>query len=98
MKNMTYQELNQLSIEELRVLNKKVVEVIKMKRSESAMDIKEQLYVGANVSVDHPKMKGKQCRVKKINRTKAVVEVLNETSYGRVGSYNVPLSMIILNK
>lgn len=95
---MTYQELNQLSIEELRVLNKKVVEVIKMKRSESAMDIKEQLYVGANVSIDHPKMKGKQCRVKKINRTKAVVEVLNETSYGRVGSYNVPLSMIILNK
>ena len=95
---MTYQELNQLSIEELRVLNKKVVEVIKMKRSESAMDIKSELYVGANVSVNHPKMKGKQCRVKKINRTKVIVEVLNGPSYGRVGSYNVPLSMIELNK
>lgn len=95
---MTYQELNQLSIEELRVLNKKVVEVIKMKRSESAMDIKEQLYVGANVSVNHPKMKGKQLRVVKINRTKAVLEVLNGPSYGRVGSYNVPLSMIEVNK
>ena len=90
---MTYQELNQLSIEELRMLNKKVVEVIKMKRSESAMDIKEQLYVGANVSVNHPKMKGKQLRVEKINRTKAVLKVLNG-----VGSYNVPLSMIELNK
>lgn len=95
---MTYQELNQLSIEELRVLNTKVVEVIKMKRSEAAMDIKEELYVGANVSVNHPKMKGKQCRVKKINRTKAIVEVLNGPSYGRVSSYNVPLSMIELNK
>ena len=95
---MTYQELNQLNIEQLRVLNNKVVEVIKMKRSESAMDIKSELYVGANVSVNHPKMKGKQCRVKKINRTKVIVEVLNGPSYGRVGSYNVPLSMIELNK
>lgn len=95
---MTYGELNLMSIEQLRVLNKKVVEVIKMKRSESAMDIKSELYVGANVSVNHPKMKGKQCRVKKINRTKVIVEVLNGPSYGRVGSYNVPLSMIELNK
>ena len=94
---MTYSELNSLSIEELRVLNKKVVEVIKLKRNEVALDVKDSLYIGANVSVNHPKLSGKQCRVTKINRTKAVVEVLNGPSYGRVSSYNVPLSMISLN-
>ena len=40
---MTYQELNQLSIEELRVLNNKVVEVIKIKKSEDALNVKEEL-------------------------------------------------------
>ena len=90
---MTYQELNQMNIEQLRALNAKVVEVIKLKRSEVAMDIKEELYVGANVSVNHPKLMGKQLRVEKINRTKAKLKVLNG-----VGTWDVPLSMIILNK
>ena len=89
---MTYQELNQLSIEELRSLNTKVVEVIKMKRSVQAMDIKDELYLGANVSVNHPKLQGKQLRVEKINRTKAVLKVLNG-----VGQYTVPMSMITVN-
>lgn len=96
---MTYSELKNLSLEELRELNSKVVEVIKIKRSEVAYDMKNELYIGANVSVNHPKLSGKQCRVKKINRTKAVIDVLNETtSYGKVVTYNVPLSMLTLNK
>jgi hypothetical protein len=90
---MTYQELNQLSIEQLRVLNNKVVEVIKMKKSENALSIKEELYIGANVSVNHPKLKGKQLRVEKINRTKAVLKVLNG-----YGTYTVPMNMIEVNK
>jgi SepF-like predicted cell division protein (DUF552 family) len=89
---MTYSDLKKLSIDELRELNSKVVEVIKIKRSEIAFDIKNELYVGANVSVNHPKLSGKQLKVTKINRTKAVVEVLNG-----FGSYNVPLSMISVN-
>ena len=89
---MTYSELNQLTLEELRNLNSKVVEVIKLKRSEKAMGIKEELYIGANVSVNHPKLMGKQLRVEKINRTKAVLKVLNG-----VGSYTVPMSMISVN-
>ena len=40
---MTYQELNQLSIEELRVLNNTVVEVIKIMKSENALNVKEEL-------------------------------------------------------
>ena len=94
---MTYSQLNSLSIEELRALNSKVVEVIKMKRNEIALETKDELRVGMNVSVNHPKLAGKQCRVTKINRTKAVIEVLNGPSYGRVSSYNVPLSMIQIN-
>jgi len=89
---MNYSELKNLSLEELRELNSKVVEVIKIKKSELAWDIKNELYIGANVNVNHPKLNGKQCRVKKINRTKAVIEVLNG-----FGSYNVPLSMLTLN-
>tara|TARA_Y100001958_G_C21104161_1_gene453178 strand:- start:94 stop:414 length:321 start_codon:yes stop_codon:yes gene_type:complete len=99
LKTMTLSELKNLSLEELRELNSKVVEVIKIKKSEIAWDVKNELYIGANVSVNHPKLSGKQCRVKKINRTKAVIEVLNENvSYGSVSSYNVPLSMLTLNK
>jgi hypothetical protein len=99
LKTMTLSELKNLSIDELRELNSKIVEVIKIKRSEIAWDMKNELYIGANVSVNHPKLSGKQCRVKKINRTKAVIEVLNENvSYGSVSSYNVPLSMLTLNK
>ena len=90
---MNYSQLKNLSLEELRELNSKVVEVIKIKKSEIAWDVKNELYIGANVSVNHPKLSGKQCRVKKINRTKAVIEVLNG-----VGSYNVPLSMLSLNQ
>lgn len=90
---MTYSELNQMSVEDLRALNAKVCEVIKMKRREIALDVKEGLYVGANVRVNHPKLMGKQLRVEKINRTKASLKVLNG-----FGFYNVPLSMIELVK
>jgi hypothetical protein len=93
MKNMTYQELNQMTIEELRMLNNRVVEVIKSKRTINALDVKEELYIGANVKVNHPKLMGKQLRVEKINRTKAVLKVLNG-----YGTYTVPMSMIEINK
>ena len=90
---MNYAELNKMSIEELRALNNKVVEVIKMKKYEVALDVKEELYLGANVKVNHPKLMGKQLRVEKINRTKAVLKVLNG-----FGGYTVPLSMIEIVK
>ena len=86
---MNYSELNKMTIEELRSLNAKLIEVIKMKKHELALDVKDALYLGANVKVNHPKLMGKQLRVEKINRTKASLKVLNG-----FGSYNVPLSMI----
>jgi len=86
---MTYSELSKLSIEELRNLNSKILETIKSKKSLLALETKDSLYVGAMVSVDHPKMAGHELRITKINRTKAVCEMVN----GK-GSYNVPLTMI----
>jgi len=90
---MNYSELNQMSIEELRNLNSMVVTAINNKKAMMGHEMKQSLYVGANVKVNHPKLAGKQCRVEKINRTKCVIKVLN--SYG---SYNVPLSMVELVK
>ena len=86
---MTYSELSKLSIEELRNLNSIVIETIKSKKSLLALEKKDSLYVGAIVSVDHPKMAGHELKVTKINRTKAVCELING-----MGSYNVPLNMI----
>ena len=89
---MTYSELSTMTIAELRTLNSMVVETIKSKKSLLALEKKDELYVGANVKVNHPKLAGKQLVVEKINRTKAVVKLLNG-----LGGYNVPLSMIELN-
>ena len=93
MKNMNYAELNQMSLEDLRMLNQRVIEVIKMKRRITALDVKEGLYVGATVKVNHPKLMGKELRVEKINRTKASLSLLNG-----VGFYNVPLGMVEIVK
>ena len=93
MKTMNYAELNQMSLEDLRMLNQRVVEVIKMKRRVTALDVKEGLYVGATVKVNHPKLMGKELRVEKINRTKASLSLLNG-----VGFYNVPLGMVEIVK
>lgn len=90
---MNYAELNQMSLEDLRMLNQRVIEVIKMKRRVTALDVKEGLYVGATVKVNHPKLMGKELRVEKINRTKASLSLLNG-----VGFYNVPLGMVEIVK
>jgi len=89
---MTAQELSKLSIDELLSLNKKVIAVIKAKRKMESLDKKDELYVGAKVEVNHPKMKGKALIIDKINRTKAVVKEAG-TMYG---GWNVPISMITL--
>jgi hypothetical protein len=89
---MNYAQLNQMSIEELRNLNSLVIEVIKSKTSLMAFEKKQELRVGMNVSVNHPKLMGKKLEVIKISRTKASLKVLNG-----VGSYNVPINMIQIN-
>jgi hypothetical protein len=90
---MNYSKLNEMNLDELRNLNSMVLTVINNKKAMIGHEMKQQLYVGANVKVNHPKLAGKQCRVEKINRTKCVISILNG-----YGSYNVPLSMVKLNK
>ena len=85
-------KLEALSMEELLQVNKMVVHMIKEKRKDKAFDVKNELCVGMNVSVNHPQLAGKQLIVKKINRTKAQLSLLNG-----FGSYNVPLSLIQIN-
>ena len=91
---MNYSQLNQMSLEELRNLNSSVVEVMNSKRAMVAYEKKQELRVGMNVKVNHPKLMGKQLRVEKVNRTKASLKVLS----GGFGSYTVPLSMIEIVK
>ena len=93
-KNMNYSQLNQMSLEELRNLNSLVVEVMNSKRAMVAYEKKQELRVGMNVKVNHPKLMGKQLRVEKVNRTKASLKVLS----GGFGSYTVPLTMIEIVK
>jgi hypothetical protein len=83
-----------MSLEELRNLNSLVVEVMNSKRAMVAYEKKQELRVGMNVKVNHPKLMGKQLRVEKVNRTKASLKVLS----GGFGSYTVPLSIIEIVK
>ena len=66
-----------------------VIELIKQKRTIESLEKKMGLQVGMTVKVNHPKLKGRELEVIKINRTKANLRVV-----GGFGSYNVPVSMI----
>lgn len=86
---MNYSELSKLSVEELRNLNQMVVEMIKSKRNVESLEKKLGLQIGMKVTVNHPKLMGRELEVTKINRTKANLRVI-----GGFASYNVPVSMI----
>lgn len=86
---MNYSQLKALSIEELQMLNKQVVDMIKFKRKSVAMEKKFELHIGMEVKVNHPKLMGQKLVVKEIRRTKASLQVLNGFA-----SYSVPINMI----
>ena len=86
---MNYSELSKLSVSELRNLNQMVVELIKQKRSIESLEKKMGLQIGMKVTVNHPKLMGRELEVTKINRTKANLRVI-----GGFASYNVPVSLI----
>lgn len=84
---MTQAQLNQLTLEQLRELNERVVKTIKAKRKQLIAQF--ELNIGDKVKVNHPKLQGKSLIVKKIKRTTATLQV-----EGAFASYNVPISMI----
>ena len=85
---MNYSELSKLSVEELRNINRIVVELIKAKRTVESLTNKAGLKVGMSVRVNHPKLAGKELFVNKISRTKATLSVKSGACY------NVPMSLI----
>ena len=86
---MNYSELSKLSVEELRHINSLVVDLIKQKRTIESLQKKVGLSIGMKVTVNQPKLRGRELEVTKINRTKANLRVV-----GGFASYNVPVSLI----
>jgi hypothetical protein len=85
---MNYSELSKLSVEELRNINTLVVDLIKQKRTIQSLEKKIGLRVGMKVKVNHPKLRGVELSINKINRTKATV------SLNSGATYIVPISLI----
>ena len=85
---MNYSQLSKLSVDELRNINKLVVDLIKQKRTIQSLEKKVGLQVGMTVKVNHPKLRGIELSVNKINRTKATVSVRSGATY------IVPISLI----
>ena len=85
---MNYSQLSKLSESELREINRMVVDLIKQKRTIQSLEKKMGLAVGMKVTVNHPKLRGIELSVNKINRTKATVSVKSGKAY------IVPISLI----
>lgn len=85
---MNIAELSNLSVSELRNINQIVVDLIKQKRKIESLQNKVGLSVGMQVTVNHPKLRGKDLWVNKINRTKATLSVKSG------GVFIVPISLI----
>lgn len=80
--------IQEMDIDELRMLNQKVVSRIKALKAMESEAVKDTINVGDYVSVDHKKLYGITCTVAKINRTRAVLE-------DPTGSrFSVPLRMV----
>ena len=86
---MTQAEINKLSMNDLRRLNKMVVDAIKANKKNQAKEKRKTLSVGQKVVIEHKKTSGKVFVISDIRLTKA--SVVEQNGPGR---YEVPLSMI----
>ena len=86
---MTLTDLQKLSLEDLRRLNKMVVETINAKKKQDSKDKRKTLSIGQKVVVEHKKTSGKVFIISDIRVTKATIK-----EQGGFASYEVPLSMI----
>ena len=89
MLNSILDQLDQLSSEELSTLNTAVVRMAKAKSRMNSIKASATLRVGQEVELDHPKYKGQKFIIKKINRTKCVINDGSHTMF------TAPMSMII---
>jgi hypothetical protein len=89
MLNSILDQLDQLSSEELSTLNTAVVRMAKAKSRMNSIKASATLRVGQVVELDHPKHRGQKFTIKKINRTKCVINDGGHTMF------TAPMSMII---
>ena len=89
MLNSILDQLDQLSHEELSTLNTAVVRMAKAKSRMDSIKASATLKVGQVVELDHPKHRGQKFTIKKINRTKCVINDGGHTMF------TAPMSMII---
>ena len=89
MLNKILNQLDQLSSEELSTLNKAVIKMARAKSRIESVAKSATLKVGQVVELDHPKHRGQKFTIKKINRTKCVINDGSHTMF------TCPMSMII---
>lgn len=81
------QSVKRMTDEQLKVLSNAVVAEISRRSVVNRKKIKNELYIGAYVKVNHPRLDGIKCEVTDIRRTKGSIIC-------DMGSFNVPLSLL----
>ena len=85
------EQIKDLSIEDLRTLNKFIIETVNAKKDVESFQVGAKLRVNMTVKVNSPKFPNKEFIVQKINRKKAILR-LKDTNL----DYDVPFSIIII--
>ena len=89
MLNKILSQLDQLSKDELLTLNSAVIKMAKAKSRVESVIKGATLKVGQEVEIDQAKHRGQKFTIKKINRTKCVINDGSHTMF------TAPMSMII---
>jgi transcription elongation factor len=84
-------DLLYLSVEDLRTLNGKVVEMLKLKSRLQAREKSATLKVGQVVEINQAKHKGQKFIIKKVKRTKCIIQAKDNI----METYNCPIGMLI---
>ena len=83
-------DYHEMSTEDLRAMNKMIVEVLRSRQNEKIEDIKDQIRVGSKVIVNHTRTQGEIFTITEIKRKRALVK----------GQYNntlnVPIALVSL--
>jgi hypothetical protein len=85
-------KLGQMSNQDLRALNKMVVSMLKTNSQIESLRMGSSLFEGQEVTIDHKKNAGKTFIIRKVNRTKCIIE----DSENSRNKFNCPISMIII--
>lgn len=86
-------ELSKYSIEELKDLQDRTFEIIKLKREQSAYEMKDKLRIGQKVIIDLPKYEGQTFKLHSIRIKKAVIQQMKQ---GEVFGPRYTISMGLL--